>query len=258
MTTDLTKRDGAALTVPNGGGLEGAYDEGDVALPICAIVQPTSTDRGEEGTFWLSTGQNLKEMDTVVLNVNFTRTLWNPPGSDVAIVCRSPDRRMGTTSYPSIVLGEAEAKKQKTVDGEPMFIECASCPHFNDDQFGSAEKLCSKGFALLMVELESQNAFLYFPSRSAKKAVIRSIVTPLIQRDRAGQDVSPRNAYHWSVTPASNKKGKFYVPTITPLPPFEPTDAERYAAQAASMSGRATQQMEDEDLVVAEQPELGT
>lgn len=259
MTTDLTVQQQAqvpSLGIEEEVGLHGDFDQGDLALPICAITQPTSAEeRGEPGLFWFNDGHAVPEMDSVVLDILSTRTMWAPKGKGQVdgILCRSNNRREGNARYPTIVLGKEMAKRMGVSDdGMPMIIPCGHCPHYNDDQFASDDYLCKKGYTLLMVDLETGAPFLYFVKGSAVKGVVRTIVSPAVMRKQRGQPAAPwTTPYHWSTIKTENTKGKFYVPQITPLPPLRDEEAAYYAQMSASMSGRAAEQMDEEDLTVA-------
>lgn len=255
-TTDITQAQEArvpSLGLSTEPGLHGELDQDDVVLPICAITQPTSaSERGEPGMFWFNNNRSVKEMEVVVLDVMGTRTLWAPKGKSSidGILCRSADRRDGIARYPSVSLS-AEPAKVKGAELDQQYISCNRCPHYNDDQYADEDYLCKKGYTLLMAERETGGAFLYYVKGSAMKPVIRSIVSPAIARTqrKPAEPAAPwLNPFHWKPLITENQKGKWYVPVITSLPPFEAKDAKFYAEMAGRMSGRAAEQMEAEDL----------
>lgn len=267
MTQELVKHEPSvpSLGVQEEPGLHGEFDQGDIALPICAITQPTSAEeRGEAGLFWFNDGRSVAEMDTVVLDILSTRTLWAPRGKGNidGILCRSNNRREGNMRYPTVVLGKERAKALGIADdSQPAIMVCAECPHYNDDQFASSDYLCKKGFTLLMVDRDTETPFLFFVKGAAMRVVIRSVVSPTVMRVKRNQPAAPwTTPYHWSTLKTENAKGKFWVPQITPLPPLSDEDAAYYAEMSVSMAGRAAEQLDEEDLGVtdasAEQPEL--
>lgn len=240
-------------------GLHGDFDQGDVALPMCAITQPTSaSDRGDPGKFWFNDGHAVDAMETVVLDIIGTRTLWAPKGKSSidGVVCRSSDRRDGIARYPAVVLSD-EPAKEKVGDLDTKFIACNLCPHFNDDQYGDADYLCKKGYTLLMVDTATQAAFLYYVKGTAMKGVSRRIVSPAIARKQRGDLAAPWvTPFRWTIRQVENQKGKFYVPDIVPGPSLSDKDAGYYSDLAGRMSGRAAEQMEAEDLEEPEQAPL--
>lgn len=257
-TTDITTTEEAqvpSLGLREEAGLHGDFDTGDVALPICAITQPTSaSERGDPGKFWFNDGRSVDQMDTVVLDIIGTRTLWAPRGKGTVegIICRSTNRREAVARYPDLVLA-ADPDKVKAPDLDQSYMVCSECPHSNDEQYASADYLCKKGYTLVMVDLETGDAFLYFVKGAAMKGVIHRIVGPVLGRVQRGEPAAPwTTLYQWTTREKENAKGKFYVPDILRKGTVAPEDAARYAEQSARMGSRAQEQMEAEDL---EEPE---
>jgi len=242
MTTkDLTERESTALARPEDldVGLAGDYDSSDVVTPTCAMVQPTSaSERGKAGQFYFSDGRSVDSFQAVVLNIYFTRALWGPQGSDYGgPVCRSPDRRMGMTVWPSIVTGKPQE------DGEMVYIPCAECPHANDDKFGMGDGLCKPGETLLMADAETAAPFLFFVKGTALREVTRVIVSPAIMRRNRGEAAAPwRYVLDFSTRLIENDKGKFYVPEISVVATCNDEQAAQWAEMAAASESRAEQQ----------------
>ena len=253
-TTDLSKVQEAkvpSLGVEEETGLHGDFDQGDVALPMCAITQPTSAEeRGDAGMFWFNDGHSVEAMETVVLDIIGTRTFWAPKGkSDIdGIICRSTNRRDAVARYPALVLS-TEPAKEKSVALDTQFMECQRCPHYNDDQYASDDYLCKKGYTLLMADSTTKNVFLYYVKGVAMKPVTARIVSPVIARTKRGAAAAPwLTPFRWTIHPVQNKKGKFFVPDVIPAPPLSDKDAGFYADLSESMGSRAAEQMEAEDL----------
>ena len=262
MTTDIAKTQEASvpsLNVEEETGLHGDFDQGDVALPMCAITQPTSAEeRGDPGKFWFNDGHSVDAMETVVLDIIGTRTLWAPKGKSSidGVVCRSSDRRDGIARYPSVVLSK-EPAKEKVGELDTKFIACNLCPHFNDDQYGSDDYLCKKGYTLLMADSTTNEVFLYYVKGAAMKPVTTRVVSPAIARVKRGEPAAPwLTPFRWTIRSVQNKKGKFYVPDVVPATPLGEEDAAFYASLSASMSSRVADQMESEDLEEPEQAPL--
>jgi hypothetical protein len=267
-STAVTKQseDTKALAPVNEPGVSGTYDSDDFVTPICSIVQPSSgSERGEPGKFWFPDGFTAEKLtEIIVLAFSGTRTLWAPKGEgDSVPVCRSPNRRDGMTTRPSLVIGEKEAKAQGMKDGSMVYIPCEVCPHFRDDKFGSDNWLCKPGYTLLLFE-EERGPFMFFVKGSAINPVKRTIVSPALMRIRQGQPAAPwRWTHDFSLHMTENDKGKFYVPDIKQSGDVE--DAEAYLGMSQEMAGIIERQMEasvideDEELrqatfVEAEEP----
>jgi len=262
MTT--TNGRAGALDIPaeEGSGLSGEFDRGDLVLPICSIVQPTSkSEKGEAGMFSWNSGRQAESFQAVTLNIVGTRAMWSPVGKDPeGMVCRSGDRRNGYTKYPSLVFG-ADAAYEKgygDIEDDGVIVPCELCPHQQDDQFSSADYLCKKGYTLLLYDTAEGEAFLFFVKGKAMSTVTKRIVSPALFRVQRKEPPAPwRTPFFWETFKNETKKGKFWTPNISPLPPLADEDAARYEAMAYDLSDRAAAQTLEDDLPIdAEQGEF--
>ncbi len=230
---------------PDEAGLAGRDDESDVLTPACSIVQPTSgSERGEPGTYWWSSGENAKTFEAMVLQINFTRTLWAPKSTGAnAPICRSADREMGMTTQPSEVLGTDVAKSQGMEEGEMAFIPCEHCSHFKDEPWGGGDYLCTKGHTLLLFNAE-HGPFVFYVKGTAVGPVKQAVISPAILRRKQQQPLNLCGTeWTWGLTLTENDKGKFYVPTLMPGRTLDAAEATEHEAMAAEMRGRVSQQM---------------
>lgn len=230
---------------PEEPGLAGRDDESDVLTPACAIVQPGSgSERGDQGTYWWSSGYNAGAFEAVVLQINFTRTLWAPKSTGAnAPICRSPDREMGMTTEPSAVLGKEAAENQGMKDGDMAYIPCDHCSHFNDEPWAGGDYLCTKGSTLLLFNSE-RGPFVFYVKGTAVSPVKRAIISPALLRRKQGQPLNLCGTeWGWGLTMKENEKGKFYVPTVTPGRTLELAEIAEHETMASEMRGRVSQQM---------------
>lgn len=230
---------------PDEAGLAGRDDESDVLTPACSIVQPTSgSERGKPGTYWWSSGENAEAFNAVVLQINFTRTLWAPKATGAnAPICRSPDRELGMTTVPSQILGEAAAKSQGMEDGDMAYIPCEHCKHFKDEPWGGGDYLCTKGSTLLLFNKE-HGPFVFYVKGTAVGPVKRAIISPAILRRKQGQPLNLCGTeWRWSLALTENDKGKFYIPVLAVGQVLDAAVAGEHEAMASEMRGRVSQQM---------------
>lgn len=245
-TTEVASREPTLPAVPEEDmlGVSGDLDASDIITPVCSIVQPTSgSDRGAPGRYWWPDGHAVESMDVVVLLFAGTRTLWAPRSDgESAPICRSPDRRMGMTTKPTLVVRAAQVKKDKLSDGEMSYVPCEWCPHANDDPFKSGEGLCKPGYSLLLYN-EERGPFLFFVKGAAMRIIKSTIVSPaLLRLQRKLPAVPWETEYHWGIRQVENDKGKFYVPDISVLGPVdEPTP---YREMAYERQEAISRQME--------------
>jgi hypothetical protein len=249
MTTKaIEDREAAELPTtynPDEPGLAGRDDESDILTPACSIVQPTSeSERGEQGTYWWSSGINAKTFDAVTLQINFTRTLWAPKSTGAnAPICRSPDREIGMTTEPSLVLGKEPAEAQGMVDGDMAYIPCDHCSHFKDEPWSGGDWLCTKGSTLLLFNKE-QGPFVFYIKGTAVSPVKRAIISPALLRRKQELPINLCGTlWTWGLALTENDKGKFYVPTVTASRMLDLAETAEHEAMASEMRGRVSQQM---------------
>lgn len=253
--TALTPTNGSNLPAPldimEQVGMGGDFDSDDLTIPIMAINQPTSgSERGDPGKFSFSDGRQVDDMETVVLDIIGTRTLWTPKGEEPdGIVCKSADRRVGETDYPALTLGAEQCKKAGVNPDSKAFIPCKECPHFTDSSYERADYLCKKGFTLLMIDRQTKSPFLFYVKGSAMSIVKKRIVSPPLARAARGEVAAPwTTTFAWTVHLIEDPdRGKWYVPVVVPMQ-FEGEDlSAEYAGLAVKYSGRAAAiTMEDE------------
>ena len=240
----LPQTDGAMVEYEvSGSGMSGSFDEGDLKLPSCALVQPMSQDRGEAGNFWFDQeGRSVKAFTAVVLNIIGTAAMWEPIGSETkGPVCKSIDRVMGLTNKPSVVL-------DKAMEDSTMYIECARCPHRADwDIMKSAPMHCGKGFTLLMCDLETKDPFLYYVKGTQFSPVRDRIVSPaLIRRKRYGKAEPWLTPFTWTARDVVQPGKKYWVPVIVMEKPLDEEQRAFFADLSAQLAGKAERQSEEE------------
>ena len=220
-------------------GLSGEASQSDVVMPVCSLVQAQSQDKGEEGKFWFPDGTVLTEMNAVVLNIIFTRTLWASLESELGILCKSGDRRMGIANHPQIVLDDASA-----AEGQ-QYIPCSECPRQKDEE-NWVKDGCRFGFTLLMWEKNLAFPFLYFVKGTHVLPVKRAIVSPAIMRATTTGKADPwASVYQWKPRQVQ-KKFKFWVPEIVAVEEVSEGDQARYEQRSLEMSDRAKAQIEED------------
>ena len=233
-----------ALAIPeSGGGLSGAFDQGDLKLPTCSLVQPMSQDRGAAGRFWFDQeGRSEETFTAIVLNIIGTAAMWEPISAETrGPVCKSVDRVMGITNKPSVVLGTA-------MEDSGMYIECARCPHHADwEVMKSGPMHCSKGFTLLMCDTEMQQPFLYYVKGTQFSPVRDRIVSPaLLRRKRYGNAEPWLTPFTWSAREVVQPGKKYWVPIITMQQPLGDEARAFYADLSAHLAGKAELQAIEE------------
>ncbi len=218
-------------------------------MPICSISQPMSQDKGEEGHFWFPDGTAVKSMNTVVLDIVATRALWAPVDSGLgAPICRSADRRMGITLYPSFV--EKGGDPMELREEEEAYIPCPDC-RFGETatKFDKVEGLwCPFGYTLLMVCAETDEPFLYFVKGMQMKPVKQRIVSPaIVRRNRTGNPAPYTNLLAWTVrlVEEKEKKRKYWVADIAAGKTFSDAEQGSYHEMALNLRGRAAAQTEE-------------
>jgi hypothetical protein len=244
-TTALAPTNGANLPALSGqpDGMSGAFDQGDLKLPTCSLVQPMSQDRGAAGGFWFDQeGRNAETFTAVVLNIIGTAAMWEPIGSETkGPVCKSIDRVMGLTNKPSVVLSKA-------MEDNPLYLECARCPHHADWEIMKSGPLhCGKGFTLLMCDTETQEPFLYYVKGTQFSPVRDRIVSPaLIRRKRYGNAEPWLTPFTWGAREVVQPGKKYWVPVITMEKPLDAEQRAFYADLSAQMAGKAELQAIEE------------
>ncbi len=199
MTNEVAKRDEQrAVAIPTDGadGLSGDFGQGDITMPICSLVQQMSQDKGPEGTFHFPDGRNANKepgkdaLEVVVLDIVATRAIWAPVDSGIgAPLCRSADRKMGITVYPTFIesgeLKDVEKLNPESEEGE-QYIVCADCRFGRSaTNFEKVDGLwCPNGYTLLMLDVRTDEPFLYFVKGTQMKSVKQRIVSPALVRFR--------------------------------------------------------------------------
>lgn len=239
---------------PSDAGMSGEFDEGDIKLPTCRLLQPMSqAEGGQAGHYWFDQeGRDAETFTAVVLNIIGTAAMWEPIGAEgKGPICKSIDRVMGLTNKPSVVTG-----KQDVTDGDPMWLECKLCPHHADwEVLKSGPMHCSKGFTLLMAELDAPDQpYLYYVKGTQFTPVRDRIVSPaLMRRKRYGAAQPWLTPFTWASVLKEQPGKKYFVPTITAEQPLNEEERSYFAALSAAMRGRAEEQAIDE---MEEQPGL--
>ena len=247
-TKQVAKRDNGALAIPDDQtGLSGEFGRADIVMPVCSLAQPMSQDKGNEGRFWFPDGRSLETMETVVLNVLATRTLWGPIDSGIgAPLCRSVDRKMGITSYASFV--EAPGPMEES---DQTYVPCSDCRFHNTaTNFEKIDGLwCPYGYTLLMVDVELGEPFIYFIKGMQTRAVRQRIVSPILMRFQQTGKVTPwANRFTWTprLVEEKEKKRKYWVADIQASEPISDDDQDFYRELSASLRGAAERTMEEE------------
>ena len=266
MTQEVAKRDERrAVAIPTDGadGLSGEFGQGDMAMPICSLGQPMSQGK-TEGKFSFPDGRSLDDLEVVVLDIVATRAIWAPVDSGIgAPLCRSADRRMGITLYSTFIEhGKREDIEKLTPEGaeDEQYIVCADC------RFGPSamnfEKVdglwCPNGYTLLMLDVRTDEPFLYFVKGMQMKSVKQRIVSPaLVRLRRTGSAMPWAVTYGWQprIVEEKEKKRKYYVADITIGPDTSDDDRKQYAEMSVALRGRASEQTEEMPRDEAEQPQ---
>lgn len=232
---------------PSSAGMSGSFDEGDIKLPSCRLLQPMSqAEGGTQGHYWFDQeGRDVESFEAVVLNIIGTAAMWKPigEGDGKGPVCKSIDRVMGLTSEPSLVL-----KDPDKVDGEPIYIQCSLCPRRADwEVLRSSPMHCSKGFTLLMCEVETREPFLYYVKGTQFSPVRDRIVSPaLLRRKRYGNAQPWLTPFTWTTRIVEQPGKKYFVPVIVAGKPFDAEERDFFAGLSVQLAGRAEEQALDE------------
>ena len=252
----VAKRDEQrSVAIPTDGadGLSGDFGQQDMTMPICSMGQPMSQGKAE-GKFSFPDGRSLDDLEVVVLDIVATRAIWAPVDSSIgAPLCRSADRKMGITLYPTFIeqgeLKDVEKLNPESAESE-QYIVCADC------RFGptaaSFEKVdglwCPNGYTLLMLDVRTDEPFLYFVKGTQMKSVKQRIVSPALVRFRRTGAAMPWAAtYQWKprIVEEKEKKRKYWVADITVGEDTSDANRERYAEMSLALRGRASEQTEE-------------
>ncbi len=231
-------------------GVSGQFGADDFVIPTAQLVQPGSApERGTAGKFCFQDGRQLDRMVVVTLNIIGTRGILNPYGSaDRMFLCHSADRRLGVTSLPEVVVGKDRAEELGFTPGSETTIPCELCPHYLDrkkPQFEEGD--CPDMYTLLLFDTEAKIPFLYYVKGTHMWPVKSRIVSPVMTRIDRNEKAEPwRTPFEWKTRPVTSKKGKWWVPEITPMPDVDADAYELYQEKAMEYSGQAVQQAEQD------------
>lgn len=235
MQAEVATTERRDLVIPDGSvGLSGSFDQDDMTVPACTLVQPMSKEKGEPGKFWFPDGRAFDNLSVVVLKIAATRTLMGDLEADEGVLCKSNDRTIGYTEVPLRVVGS-----EATAEG-PMYIPCIECPHFEDNQFERGE-LCKKGYTLLCYETTENFPFIFYARGAAVSRVRNRIASPALARFQQTGAASPwRFSYEWKPL-LITKNFKYWVPEILISGELDEDDQARYAAMSRQLSGATSE-----------------
>lgn len=262
MTTkDLAKKEetstALALPLPDGymADFPVGYDEADHVLPWFSIVQPNSQpekkDLGDEGTFVSRSGTNYEKLRFVLIWTNYGRGKMRPyegPNQDGGMyICKSEDRKAGTTSNPELILTPQQMKDWQVTPKEQFDIACELCP-LRDDERQWVKKGCRYTYTLRCWDLEEGKPFAYLVYGAAMSPIRSVIIDRVTPRTAGDRILPPEQPFWWAEiemgTQHKTDKGSYYIP----IPRVVKELTEKDVVQYVNMSGRVrTAPVEDPD-----------
>lgn len=223
-------------------GMAGNYDDDDLKLPTCSLVQPMSQGRGGAGTYWFAQeGRNTESFTAVVLSIISTAGMWGEVGSDAGLVCKSADRELGLTQTPGLVLGKPDLPEGA------QYIACGECPHHADwNTKGGGPMMCKKGYTLLMCEQGDDVPFIFYVKGMAYFRVNDHIASPArLRYKRTGRSEPWLTPFTWTAEEVVQPGKKYWVPVIKAQAALDDERRNFYGSLAAQLSGKAQRQSEE-------------